>query len=121
METKKTSNRICLFCGKEREIQIFEDDGMDWLGHHRGRVGSRIVDSGCTCPFVKIEHENQEIKNMCRNCKSYSTGSCVNKNMVNEVSSFFQMPKELRIKHPDNYCKYWEINLDIFKGLLKKN
>ena len=93
METLKTSKRICLFCGKEREIEIFEEDGMDWLGHHRGQKGSRIVDDGCDCLFGRIEHDKQEIKKMCRNCEFYTVGNCVNEDMVKEVSSFFSIAK----------------------------
>lgn len=121
METMKMNKRICLFCGQERNVRVFETDGLDKFGHQMCRPGRREVDSGCTCPLGKIKHEKQEIKKMCHNCKFYLAGSCVNKSMVNEVSSFFQMPKELKVIHPENHCKYWEINLDIFKILVREN
>lgn len=45
------------------------EDGFDYMGHARGGVQSRTVDSGCTCAFGKLKQQKPAIKKMCRNCK----------------------------------------------------
>ena len=122
MDGFRTIKKVCLFCGKEREVLMYETNGIDdWTGRQKCNPRRNELDDGCTCPLGKIRHKRQEIKKMCYNCKFYIPKSCTNKNIVNEVSSFFQMPDKLKVIHPEKHCKNWEIGLDIFKNLIKEN
>lgn len=121
MDGFRTIKKVCLFCGKERDVLIYETNGIDdRTGRQKCNPRRHEVDDGCTCPLGKIKHEKQEIKKMCYNCKFYLAGKCTNESMMNEASTFFQLPKELKVMHPEKCCKYWEIDLDIFKWLLKE-
>ena len=107
------------FLWQKRKYNVVSDDGMDWLGHARGRVFEEEYDEGCNCPLGKIEHEKQEIKKMCENCKYYTGLYCTNKNVIDSVSKIFNMPNKLEIKDSTKSCDSWELNIDFFKQLVK--
>ena len=54
MERKHYEKRRCIFCGQERTITIIEDDGYDYLGHHRGTLERYEDDDGCNCSHFMI-------------------------------------------------------------------
>ena len=115
---KVTKHKIrCRFCGKERTYTVVEDDGMDWLGHHRGGFECRTVDDGCSCDLGRIEKQKQKLHKMCLNCQHYKSPCCTNKKMLDKMSGVFQMPEKLVVKKPENKCEFWELNLEIFRNL----
>lgn len=109
---------VCPFCGNPRTIRTVQDDGVDYMGHARGKVECYTEDDGCTCPFGRLEQGQYSIKKMCYNCKFYEGGSCDCEEMLKEVSSIFEMPEKLKIKHPERRCNHWSINLEIFRKLV---
>lgn len=119
MESSYRTKIICKFCGKEREYVTVHDDGTDFYGHARGRVFNQTIDDGCDCPLGKIEHEHQQIKKMCMNCKNKDGMYCINKNMINKISNIFNMPEKLEIKDRTKSCENWELDTEIFKCLVK--
>ena len=66
---KKSYNfmKICLFCGKERQITHITEDGIDWCGHQRMTGFTDVIDKGCDCKLAKIAREGIEITQMCLN------------------------------------------------------
>lgn len=102
---------VCPFCGKARTVIHVHDDGRDDLA--RGQVSNYKLDDGCGCPLGKLAHEKVAIKQMCYNCNYFKAGKCTNKR--------FQMPPEIRIRYPDRCCKYWSLNLKIFRSLFKED
>ena len=121
MTEKTPYTVVCPFCGRERTVTNVHDDGMDYLGHARGQVSNYKLDNGCDCPLGKLVHEKVAIRWMCYNCNDFKAGQCTNKAMLDEVNGMFQMPPELKVKHPDKCCAYWSLNLEIFKDLLKED
>ena len=119
MEKVIEHSAICKFCGEKRTTRTIEDDGADWLGHKRGSFTSKNIDEGCSCKLGKIEKEKISIKKMCHNCMFFKDGNCTCRKMLDEINGMFQMPKGLWVKHPERCCKHWEINLEIFKALIK--
>ena len=122
MDGFRTIKKVCLFCGKERDVLIYETNGIDdRTGRQKCNPRRNELGDGCTCPLGKIRHKRQEIKMMCYNCKFYIPQNCTNKNMMNEASTFFQMPDKLKVIHPEKHCKYWGVSPDILKNLIKEN
>lgn len=109
---------VCPFCGNPRTIRTVQDDGMDYMGHARGTAECYTEDNGCTCPLGRIEHGQVSIKKMCYNCKFYKSGSCSCKEMLSELSSVFEMPEKLKVRHPERKCNHWILNLEIFRKLV---
>ena len=70
MERKHYETRRCIFCGQERTVTIIEDDGYDYLGHHRGTLERYEDDDGCTCSLGRLV-DKVEIVPMCLNCEFY--------------------------------------------------
>lgn len=118
MENRYSKPVICKFCGKERKITIVEDDGMDYMGHERGQVASRIDDNGCDCILGRIEKEKMQINPMCMNCRFCENTYCTNKKELAEVSDLFNVGNKLEIKNRTRKCKYWELDTNIFLALL---
>jgi len=73
MDTKITKYIRCAVCGKELEITILTDDGVDWLGHHRGRPTRVQRVQKCTCGF-NIE----KLKPSCGSCHFNTHDTCTN-------------------------------------------
>lgn len=116
-----TNDVICPFCGRERTMQTVTNYGRDYAGLVNGNIRVEKRDEGCTCRLGKIEHQKEQIKKMCLNCIFFKDGNCTCKKMLDEVSGMFQMPSGLRGKHPERCCRYWKINLDIFRSLIKED
>lgn len=101
------------------------EDGFDYMGHARGGVQSRTVDSGCTCAFGKLKQQKPAIKKMCRNCKHCQGIYCHSKKKQDTLSAMFQMPNQLEIKDLSMSCDCWELspaftgNID-YRGRLTK-
>lgn len=109
---------VCPFCGESRIIRTVQDNGMDYMGHARGKVECYTYDDGCSCVLGRFAHEQVGIKKMCYNCKFYKGGSCDCEEMLKEVSAVFEMPEKLKIRHPERKCNHWIINLEIFRKLV---
>lgn len=118
MEKRINKTATCIFCGKVREYTVITDDGYDWHGHKRGQIRNDVCDKGCDCVLGKIEHEKTTIKKMCMNCRFYDGTNCTNEKELMEVSSFFDCGKKLLVKDSTKKCKYWELEIGIFKSLL---
>ena len=113
METTNTVKITCPFCGKERYITIYTDDGTDWCGHARGKYRTWKEDQGCSCFLGAIVHDKAEvIKPMCLNCKYYNDINCINKTNMANISTLFEIP-ELVVKDNTNKCNNWELNADL--------
>ena len=120
MITSTESKVTCVFCGKERTIEHIRDDGMDWLGHHRGGNGkSWTEDPGCTCAFAELEKKKASIKPMCYNCLYMKSGCCENQKQLNAISRMFDVGTSVHIKAPSAFCENWKLNRHIFDRLFK--
>lgn len=94
------------------------EDGFDYMGHARGGVQSRTVDSGCTCAFGKLKQQKPAIKKMCRNCKYCQGIYCHSKKKQGTLSAMFQMPNQLEIKDLSMSCDCWELSPHLLETLI---
>ena len=120
MKDVSYSNVICQFCGANRHIEYHMDDGIDYMGHHRGSGSSYTIDDGCNCQLGILEHNKVVIKEMCMNCKYYDSGYCTNKSNITNISSMFNISGRLEIKSVINKCDHYAINSNILLSLLKE-
>lgn len=119
MRHKEHNKVTCVFCGNERTIETITDDGCDYYGHHRGAEDTEYYDNGCDCILGELEQENPEIKMMCLNCKYLKGLRCGNKERMKDISDIFEFTESPIIKNLTGACSCWELNLDIFKKLIK--
>ena len=121
METVTKKKRTCPFCGEVIEYKSVYEDGLDWMGHHRGHSKSYTVgDTKCKC-------EQLPFRMMCINCTFYDVGTCNNKNVVSNIKrSIKNLPFDIdinqdNIKDITSYCSEWELNDKLigayFKGI----
>lgn len=119
MTTRTDHTRACPLCGKEIHYTCWEEDGYDWLGHHRGSYSSERNGYECECDKITF-------KRMCHNCKFY-TGNCTNKSImekyrkkISDTMPFNIGNFEMSIKHPERSCSCWSIKDSIIDKLFKK-
>lgn len=125
METVREFKAVCLFCGMPLNGKIVEDDGYDWLGHHRGKFTSNTYIERCNCPLGQLVRKMPSIKPMCKNCKWYSDGCCTNQKEIETVKKIignFEIwnDAELSVKNDTVACKNHELDYQIFEELIKK-
>lgn len=120
MKHTERSKKTCVFCGKERTVEAIVDDGCDYYGHHYGVAETKYYDDGCDCALGKLEQENPEIRPMCLNCRYLEDFRCGNKKKIDEVSKIFEFMENPIVKNLTADCSYWELSLDIFKNIIKK-
>ena len=116
MKTTEKRTRQCKLCGKTIEYSIITEDGIDWCGHHRGKVTTQTSGYECNCT---------QYKRMCLNCAHYANSACTNKNTIadyqkkldNEI--FAIDVKNLLIKKPTKHCPNWELSQSVAKELFK--
>lgn len=118
MERKHYEKRRCIFCGQVRTITIIEDDGYDYLGHHRGTSESYEDDDGCNCSLGRLVGK-AEIVPMCLNCEFYDRGYCTNRKNIEAISDMFAIGDKVRVKKTEHKCKEYKLNPNIFKALIK--
>ena len=111
MEHKVLKTRNCPFCGKEIQYYLVEEDGSDWLGHHRGSSKSYITDNTCEC-------EKRTYKRGCFNCKFNVSGECSNEDIVKEIEAKVTGPFTVKIESAtitnlQKCCRCWELTPDI--------
>lgn len=125
METVREFKTVCLFCGRPLNGKTVEDDGYDWLGHHRGKFASNAHIEKCNCPFGQLVRKMPPIKPMCKNCKWYSNGKCTNPKEIEVVKEIignfkFWSTNGLSVKNETVACGYHELDYEIFEGLITK-
>lgn len=118
MERKHYEKRRCIFCGQVRTITIIEDDGYDYLGHHRGASERYEDDDGCNCSLGRLVGK-AEIVPMCLNCEFYDRGYCTNRKKIEAISDMFAIGDKVRVKKTEHKCKEYKLNPNIFKALIK--
>lgn len=113
----------CPICGTDRSCTRVIDDGIDFMGHHRGNGHSRTIDHGCYCAFAKAAKNLPSIKRMCHNCKYNKNGYCENEQnikMVRESQECFAVSvNELKLTHLDKKCRHWEFDYVTLEDILK--
>ena len=99
METVTNKTRMCLFCGKEVHYTVVEDDGIDWMGHHRGK--SQIYERNNTC-----------------SCNNQDTINSYNQTLNTD---FFDVKilSTIKIKDPKKHCKFWDLKRSIGNSIFK--
>lgn len=116
MEFREKEKRTCVFCGKEREVEVICDDGVDFYGHQRSRYTHQVIDDGCDCQFGKLNQA--KIKSMCMNCKFQREGYCTNEKTLNDVSAIFDVGEKLLIKNKKSKCRNWSMNYEVFEDVI---
>lgn len=116
---------ICPFCGRVNIQKEVNDDGFDWLGHHRSFPETEIIEPVCVCEIGKLKKKLPKIRKMCQNCKYNQNGYCVNKKEIEKIQNdmnFFDnfdiKMTSLKIKKLQSSCDFHELNYEIFKTLL---
>lgn len=121
METKKTFDVICPFCGNVRQGKTITDDGYDWEGHKRGRVESNTYIDKCHCAFGQLVKSMPHIKPMCGNCYHYVEGKCTNPKEIEEIKklagNFDITVNQFFVKAPNIACMKHELDYGIFDDL----
>lgn len=121
MEHVTTKTRICEFCGREIHYKVVENDGIDWMGHHRGTPSLRTVDYDCKC-------DKSSFKKMCLNCNNFHLKSCTSKKHLDKIneelktySEWIDLPviSSVTPKNVTNHCEFWVISETIASKLFK--
>lgn len=100
-----------------------ENDGIDYMGHHRGTPSVRFVGNECNC-------NKDNLKKMCLNCQNYNKISkkCssekqlkVINDSLNPYIKWIKIPQITYVEIIDetNHCDFWKINQDIANKLFK--
>lgn len=120
MRDSHKCTRICPLCGRKITYTEWSEDGIDWMGHHRGHSDSGTIGYECECDKITFPQ-------MCYNCKYYHNKGCVNEKVMkkyrDEISA--TMPFNvgnltIELKHPERNCELWELEPNLMKKLFKK-
>lgn len=123
MQEVSHSTVTCRFCGAPLRVECVSDNGVDWLGHHRGREYSYEDKEKCKCQLGTLEGAIKPLKKMCLNCIFFKGGGCTSKAEIAKINSMLDnhdiQLMLLSVKDPKKCCEHHKLDYSIFDSLFE--